>query len=98
MADYERMTALSTRDVLAKAHEVFTSDRIDLNRTRDSHHAVTYSGAEGTVAIEAHRHGMYTAVVARTNQLRTSRIDNVVRHLLNELPYQAGDPPRRAVG
>lgn len=98
MADYERMTALSTKEVFERAHEIFSSDRIDLKRTRDSHHAVTYTGGEGTVTLEAHRHGMYSAVVARTNQLRTSRLDNVVRHLLNALPYQAGDPPRGPVG
>jgi hypothetical protein len=98
MADYERMTALSTREVLETAREVFSSDRIDVKQTRESHHSVTYSGAEGTVTIDAHRHGTYTVVVARTNQLRTSRIDNVVRHFLNQLPYQAGDPARGSVG
>jgi hypothetical protein len=98
MADYERMTALSTREVFEIAQQVFATDRIDLKRTRESHHSVSYAGGEGTVTLEAHRHGMYTAVVARTNQLRTSRLDNVVRHLLNQLPYQAGDPARGSVG
>jgi hypothetical protein len=55
---------------------------------------VTYSGGEGTVVLEAHRHGLSTQVTARTDRLRTSKVDGVVRHLFNQLPYQWGDPPR----
>lgn len=93
MSDYERSTVLSTRDVFAKAHEVFTS-RAELSRAEESRHHVTYSGGEGSVTLEAHRHGLSTLVTARTNQLRTSKIDGVVRYLFNQLPYQWGDPPR----
>jgi hypothetical protein len=46
------------------------------------------------VTVEAHRHGPSTVVVARTDRLRTSKVDTVVRHFLNQLPYQHGDPPR----
>jgi hypothetical protein len=93
MSDYERQTVLGARDVFQRAHEIL-SERADLKRTREGHHSVTYSGGEGTVTLEAHRHGPVTVVTARTNQLRTSKIDTVVRHLMNQLPYQHGDPER----
>lgn len=91
MSDYERMTALPIDEVFARAEQVFGA-RIELARTHAAPHEATYTGREGTVVLEAHRHGPYTSVVARTDQLRTSRLDNVVRHLLNALPYQPGDP------
>lgn len=93
MADYERNTAYSIAKVFELADEILTT-RGGLERTRVTDHSVTYSGGEGTASIEAHRHGPVTQVTARTNQLRTSKIDGVVRHLLNQLPYQPGDPPR----
>jgi hypothetical protein len=93
MSDYERSTVLSVSKVLEMSHELLP-ERAGLERTRSSHHGATYSGAEGTAVIEAHRHGAATLVSVRTNQLRTSKLDIVVRHLLNQLPYQAGDPPR----
>jgi hypothetical protein len=93
MSDYERMTVLPTREIFRRAEEVFTA-RVDLKRTRDSHHSVTYTGGEGTVSLDVHRHGPVAAVTARTNQLRTSKIDEVTRYLLNQLPYQHGDPAR----
>ncbi|CAN5772540.1 hypothetical protein BH23GEM3_BH23GEM3_03810 [soil metagenome] len=93
MADYERQTVLPTREVLQRAHE-FLTQRGDLKRTREGHHSVTYTGAEGTVTLDSHRHGQATIVTISTNQLRTSKIDGVVRHLMNQLPYQHGDPAR----
>ena len=93
MADYERYTALPTSRVMALTDEVLTS-RAGLQRTRNSHHSATYSGGEGTVSVETHRHGALTTVTVRTNQLRTSKVDIVVRHLLNQFPYQPGDPER----
>lgn len=93
MSDYEKSTVLPVREVFARAHEVFTT-RIALERSGESAHSITYTGAEGTVTLDAHRHGPYTVVTARTNQLRTSRIDGVVRYLLNQCPYQEGDPSR----
>lgn len=93
MADYQRYTAEPVRQVFAKAAEILP-ERGGVSLTRESRHSVTYTGPEGTVVIEAHRHGPSTDVVARTNQLRTSKIDGVVRYLLNQLPYQPGDPPR----
>lgn len=91
MSDYQRYTADPVREVFRKADEILT-ERAGLRRTRESRHAVTYSGPEGTVMLDAHRHGLVTDVIARTNQLRTSKIDAVVRHLLNQLPYQPRDP------
>ena len=91
MSDYQRYTADPSREVLRKAEEILT-ERGGLRRTRESRHSVTYPGAEGTVILDVHRHGMLTDVVARTNQLRTSKVDGVVRYLLNQLPYQPGDP------
>ena len=91
MSDYQRYTADAAREVLRKADEILT-ERAGVRRTRESRHSVTYSGAEGTVVLDVHRHGFLTDVVARTNQLRTSKLDTVVRYLLNQLPYQPGDP------
>lgn len=93
MSDYERQTVLSTREVFRLADEILTT-RGELNRTRAAGHSVTYTGGEGTVTLDAHRHGPVNVVTARTNQLRTSKLDNVVRYLMNQLPYQHGDPPR----
>lgn len=93
MADYQRYTADPVREVFRKAEEILTA-RAGLRRSRESEHTVTYTGGEGTVAIDAHRHGAQTDVVVRTNQLRTSKVDGVVRYLLNQLPYQPGDPAR----
>ena len=94
MSDYERYTALPVREVLARADEILTTE-VAMKRTRESRHAVTYTGGEGTVTLDVHRHGLSTTVTARTNQLRTSRLDEVVRYLMNQLPYQPGDTPTR---
>jgi hypothetical protein len=93
MADYERSTVLSIREVFSRANETFTG-RAELERVQESRHAVTYTGGEGTVALEAHRHGPATVVTAVTDRLRTSKLDGVVRYFMNQLPYQHGDPPR----
>ena len=93
MSDYERNTVLPIAAVLELAHDILPS-RAGVERTRTGHHGASYSGAEGTASIEAHRHGTKTTVTIRTDQLRTSKLDIVVRHLMNQLPYQAGDPPR----
>jgi hypothetical protein len=44
--------------------------------------------------VGAHRHEPNTQVTIRTDRLRTSRVDVVVRYLMNQLPYQPGDPRR----
>lgn len=93
MSDYERHTVLPTREVFRLADQIL-AERADLMRGREARHSVSYSGAEGTVNIHAHRHGQKTVVTIRTNQLRTSKIDNVVRYLMNQYPYEHGDPPR----
>lgn len=93
MSDYERSTVFPVRQVFEKAHEIFPA-RAELERTAESRHGVTYTGAEGTVEIDAHRHGPSTVVTVRTDRLRTSKVDGVVRHFMNQLPYQHGDPPR----
>lgn len=90
MSDYQRYTALPAREILALADTVL-SERAGVARSRESRHSVTYSGREGSVVLEAHRHGPMTDVIARTNQLRTSKLDMAVRYLLNQLPYQPGD-------
>jgi hypothetical protein len=93
MADYQRYTVLPVREVFRIADEILR-ERAGLTRSRESRHSLTYSGQEGTVTLDAHRHGIATDLIARTNQLRTSKLDIVVRHLMNQLPYQNGDPPR----
>ncbi len=93
MSDYERSTVVPIREVFRLADEIFTQ-RAELARTEESRHTVTWTGGEGTVTLDVHRHGPSSIVVARTDRLRTSKLDIVVRHLLNQLPYQYGDPPR----
>lgn len=93
MADYERNTVRSIREVFDLARQIFT-ERGELQMVRESRHSVTYAGAEGTVTLDAHRHGPYTTVVANTDRLRTSKLDSVVRYLLNQLPFQHGDRQR----
>ena len=90
MAGYVRKTALSPEQVLATAEEVLP-ERIGLNRSKSSGHGATYSGAEGTVALSAHRHGAYTEVTASTDRLRTSRVDYEIQKFLNQLPYEPFD-------
>lgn len=93
MSDYERNTVLPIATVFELTDSILTA-RAGVSRTRGDHHSVTYAGGEGTAVVEAHRHGPMTTVTVRTDQLRTSKLDIVVRHLLNQLPYQPGDPER----
>jgi hypothetical protein len=90
MANYERLTATPTAEVLRVA-EAFLTSRIPIARVSADSHGIVLEGGDGRVAIHAHRHGMETAVIAETDQLRTSRLDTEVQHLLNQLPYQPGD-------
>lgn len=93
MSDYERSTALPLREVWDRAEEIFTT-RIDLSLGESDRHHRVYTGEEGTLELEVHRHGPNSVVTARTDKLRTSKIDDVVRYFMNQLPYQPGDPPR----
>jgi len=93
MSDYQRFTYLPVKEVLRTAEEIL-DQRAGLKKGRESSHGATYSGAEGTLTLEAHRHGALTDVVIATNQLRTSKIDTVARYLLNQLPFQPGDRPQ----
>ena len=90
MAGYQRKTALSPKEVLAKADE-FIPEIVGLTRSKGSSHDASFSGEEGTVTLEAHRHGLYTDVVASTDRLRTSRLDYEIQKFLNLLPYEPGD-------
>jgi hypothetical protein len=93
MSDYERMTALTAHDIWARVELILTT-RGEVSLTREDHHSRTYTGPEGTVVVDVHRHGPTAVVTVRTDRLRTSKIDGVVRYLMNQLPYQPGDPPR----
>lgn len=93
MSDYERSTVLGLREVYERAGAIL-AERADVHAKEDAGHTRTYVGAEGTVILDAHRHGPYTVVTAHTDRLRTSRLDTAVRYLMNQLPYQPGDPPR----
>jgi len=90
MAGYSRKTALSPREVLERAEDMLP-EIVGINRTKTSSHGATYSGEEGTVSLTAHRHGLYTEVVASTDRLRTSRVDYEIQKFLNHLPYEPGD-------
>jgi hypothetical protein len=94
MASYERSTPMTAKEVFALADEVL-GERGGVTRDHESRHSVTYKGAEGTVTLESHRHGPANMVVARTNQLRTSKLDKAVRDLMNRLPYQPDDTVHR---
>ena len=90
MAGYQRRTAFSPREVLRLAESALP-EMVGLSRRDGSSHSATYDGAEGTVTVSAHRHGPHTEVVANTDRLRTSRLDNEVQRFLNQLPYEPGD-------
>ena len=90
MAGYTRKTALSPDQVLSTAETVLP-ERIGLSRSKSSGHGATYMGAEGTVTLNAHRHGVYTEVTASTDKLRTSRVDYEIQKFLNQLPYEPYD-------
>ncbi len=90
MAGYERSTAMQPEQVLDLAEEHLPAF-IGLRRSRRSERGATYTGDEGTVDIALHAHGGYTDVVARTDQLRTSRMDYEIQRFLSRLPYQYED-------
>ncbi len=90
MAGYHRKTVLGPGEVLAVAEEHLPA-YIGLRKSRQSSHEATYTGGEGTVVLAAHRHGPYTEVTARTDGLRTSRMDYEIQRFLTFLPYEPGD-------
>ena len=90
MAGYSRKTALSPREVFERAEEILP-EAVGISRTKTTSHGATYVGDEGTVSLTAHRHGLYTEVVASTDRLRTSRVDYEIQKFLNYLPYEPGD-------
>ncbi|HEX7120270.1 MAG TPA: hypothetical protein VF212_15865 [Longimicrobiales bacterium] len=93
MAEYERMTAATIREVLRTAEEVLMA-RLPIEKVGGDRHSITLKGGDGTVTVEAHRHGPDTVVHASTDQLRTSRLDLETQYFLNQLPYQPGDVAR----
>lgn len=92
MADYERLTHLPI-DAALETAVAYLKERIPLERSGGDGHSVTLTGGDGTVIIEAHRHGLTTVVHASTDRLRTSRIDLETQNYMNQLPYEPGDRP-----
>ncbi len=90
---YQRYTAASVRDVLARAEEILTSRLPATVEHRDGH-SVRVTGGDGTAVVSAHKHGLDTVVNVETDQFRTSRLDGEVQYLLTMLPYQPGDSHR----
>ncbi|MGH7458664.1 MAG: hypothetical protein ACREKN_06270 [Longimicrobiaceae bacterium] len=90
MANYERSTVFTAREVFECADRIL-AERAGVARLKETRHQVTYRGDEGTVTVRCHRHGPSNTVTAVTDRLRTSKLDNAVRHLMNRLPYQPGD-------
>lgn len=88
--NYERITAASTKEVLALAEQILTA-RLPITKVGGDHHSIRLAGGDGTVTISAHRHGLDTTVHAETDQLRTSRLDLDVQYFMTMLPYQPGD-------
>lgn len=97
MAGYQRKTALSPKEVLAKAEEIIPN-LVGLTRSKGTSHEASFSGDEGTVTVTVHRHGPYTDVLASTDRLRTSRLDYEIQRFLNLLPYEPGDVPNPVPG
>lgn len=97
MAGYQRKTALAPTDIFDRADEVLP-EMIGLSKNKSSAHGATFSGAEGTLTLTAHRHGPYTEVIASTDRLRTSRIDYEIQKFLSLLPYEPGDTGGRGSG
>ncbi|MFP4624074.1 MAG: hypothetical protein ACLFRX_07860 [Gemmatimonadota bacterium] len=93
MASYQRLTAMGGAEAVRLAAE-YLQQRIPLEVSEQDAHSVTLTGGDGTVTISAHAHGLETEVTVRTDQLRTSRIDNEAQHYLNQLPYQPEDRQR----
>src|SRR5687768_1782746 len=90
MAGYVRKTILSPGEVMEQASAALP-DRLGLTAVKAGGHEATFSGREGKVTLGAHRHSLYTEVVAETDQLRTSRMDYEIQRFLNQLPYEVGD-------
>jgi hypothetical protein len=90
MANYERLTATPTAEVL-RVVETFLTSRIPIRKVGGDAHSIVLEGGDGRVAIHVHRHGLESSVTAQTDQLRTSRLDTEVQHLMNQFPYQPGD-------
>ncbi len=97
MAGYQRKTALAPAEVLAMADQLLP-EYLGVSKSKESGHSATFSGSEGTLSLEAHRHGPYTEVVISTDRLRTSRMDYEVQKFLTELPYEPGDQGGRGSG
>lgn len=93
MASYQRLTAIDGVEAVRLAAD-YLKQRIPLEVVSQDDHAVTLKGGDGTVTINAHSHGLETAVTVTTDQLRTSRIDVESQHYLNQLPYQPEDRQR----
>lgn len=94
MASYQRLTAASGKEALRLAVD-YMKKRIPLEVTEEGGHSITLAGADGTLTVDVHSHGLETEVTAVTDQLRTSRIDIETQHYLNQLPYQPEDDQRR---
>lgn len=90
MADYERVTAATVREVLTAAEETLTS-RLPIEKVASDSHSITLEGEDGRVTITARREGVETVVIARTDQFRTSRLDAETTFFLDRLPYQPGE-------
>lgn len=69
----------------------YLKERIPLEVVSQERHSITLAGGDGTVTVSAHTHGLETAVIVATDQLRTSRIDIEAQNFLAQLPYQPED-------
>ncbi len=92
MASYERTTAAGMKQVLDEAERMLP-ERLPIEQTRRDRHSATFAGGDGVLTLSVHRHGMDTQVVARTDQVRTSRLDMETQYFLGKLPYQPGNAP-----
>jgi hypothetical protein len=92
MASYERMTAAGMKEVLDEAEKVMTA-RLPIAKTKRDRHSATFVGGDGMLTLSVHRHGLETQVIARTDQVRTSRLDTETQYFLGKLPYQPGNEP-----
>jgi hypothetical protein len=86
------MTAAGMKEVLDAAEKLLT-ERLPITKTKQDRHSATFVGGDGMLTVSVHRHGLETQVIARTDQVRTSRLDVETQYFLGKLPYQPGNEP-----
>jgi len=105
MAGYQRKTALSPKEVLAKADEVIP-EIVGLTRSKGTSHDASFSGEEGTVTLSAIGMGLTPmwwrprigfALLASTTRSRSSSTSFPTSPVTVSAPTLGKPPERRAI-